>query len=85
MSRSKVSQDSSVARTGSTRGDEVSVPVREVAVGGSLRIVVTAKVVSQLVSEAEVAEGAGLLSHGHRVAAGVGGQVSHAAAVEVSC
>ena len=65
MSSSKVSQDSSVARTGSTRGDEVSVPVREVAVGGSLRVVVAAKVVSQLVSEAEVAEGAGLGGDGN--------------------
>ena len=55
-----VGEDSPVSRVSQALLYQMSVAVREVEVGGDLRVVVAPKVVAQLVSEAEVAECAGL-------------------------
>ena len=73
-----VSEDCPVSRDGRALLYQMSVAVREVEVGGDLRVVVAPKVVPQLVSEAEVAECAGLGDDLQRVPAGVGGHVGHA-------
>ena len=78
-----VAEDGSVAGGGRARLDQVGVSVSVVLVGGRLDVVTRAEVVGDLVTEAEVSEGAGLLDDGQGVAAGAGGHVRHAAVRDV--
>ena len=78
-----IGQDSPVASGGGACLYEMTVAMGEVRVARYLGIVVSPEIVSQLVTEAEVPEGAGLGGDGDGVAAGEGGEVGHAATVEV--
>ena len=78
-----VAEDGSVAGGGRARLDQVGVSVSVVLVGGRLDVVTRAEVVGDLVTEAVVSEGAGLLDDGQGVAAGAGGHVRHAAVRDV--
>ena len=58
-----VSEDCPVASVGDPLLDMMSVTVREVRIVSIIRVVVTAVVVADLVSEGVVAESAGLLGY----------------------
>ena len=79
MSFSVVSKDGSHSRVIFTSLDQIAMTIGYPGVGGDLPVVMTPEVVSELVPEAVVAGGAGLLGHGEGESVLVGVEVAHPA------